>query len=244
MKGRRARAWAPAGEAASFECRAGSKMTRWMRVPLARAALSRARRCRPMASKSIRSEPRAAGAVELHRIAELVEGRGGELGDLAVRPRRHVEIDRGAVGMRLVRGEVAAPGPARLGVDEAQVRVRPGEVGVGIAHGVAHLVVHEGAPQQVAEQAVGAVVLARVGQTATALEAAVGDAAAACAGRAEVQAEPCHVQGEDGRDGRRQEADPEQDAAQSHTGQCMHRAGRYCPIAVMPAPAGTQDTAR
>src|SRR5215475_1764780 len=105
-----------------------------------------------------------------------------------------MKIDCRAVGVRLVRCEAAAPRPSALRVNEAQLGMRLAQFPIGIAHGVANGLVRKGAAKEKAEQAIGAIVVARVGQRAAALETAVDDAAVTDA-RSAKEPEPAEVGG-------------------------------------------------
>src|SRR5215471_13562887 len=94
--------------------------------------------------------------------------------------------------MRFVRRKTAAPGPSALRIDEVQFGMRLAHFRIGIAQRVAHALVHKSATEQEAEQAVGAVILTRIGQPAAAFEAAVDDGAMADA-RSPAKLEPGDV---------------------------------------------------
>src|SRR5262249_59396968 len=95
--------------------------------------------------------------------------------------------------MGLVRREMATPWPAALRVDKAQLRVRLAKLGIGITDRIANGCVREGAAKQEAEEAIGPVVVALVGQSPAAFETAVEDRAVADAGSGAKAAEPGDV---------------------------------------------------
>src|SRR5215831_11170198 len=159
----------------------------------------------------------APGVVEFDGVAELIEGPGRQFGNLAIQcAHRHVKIDRGAVGMRLVWRETTAPRPSALGVDEAQFWMRLAQFLIGIAHGLAHGLVNKGAAEQEAEQAVGAIIVSRIGQPAAAFEMTVDDRAVTDARAAANKPEPGDVGGKRNRNRQRRKAGREQGTTQGH----------------------------